>query len=179
MEDKFLGWKSLPLAFFGFKNIITWHEKLCEGQARKMSQARQMLTHALLPVANEEDATYTAQGLAPYEPNHVTALYVVEKADGAPDKMPLEQAHDIAEESFSAIREVFTAMDEYVAYDRDVIAEIFAVADEVGASAIVFRPRQGNRLSRFLSGDLSLKLVLNADRPVIAPPQTNKLQDGA
>ena len=136
-----------------------------------------MLTHVLLPVANAEDASYTAQGLAAYEPSNVTALYVVEKADGAPDKISLEQAHEIAEESFSAIRHVFSDAGEYVAYDRNVVAEIFTVAEEIGASAIVFRPRKGNRLSRFLSGNLSLKLVLNADRPVIALPQSNSLQE--
>jgi hypothetical protein len=51
---------------------------------------RDLLAHVLLPVANEEDALATATALEPYRPERVTALHVVEKGGGVPDKTPVE-----------------------------------------------------------------------------------------
>lgn len=130
-----------------------------------------MLEHVLLPVAHEDDARRTAQQLAPYRPEHVTALHVVEKGGGVPDKTPVEQSETIAADAYAALRDVFPDADEHTAYARDVVEAIFEAADEVDASAIAYRSRGGNRLMQFLSGDLSLKLVTNADRPVIALPR--------
>ena len=129
-----------------------------------------ILAHVLLPVAHEADALATATALEPYGPTHVTALHVVEKGGGVPDKTPVEQSEDLAAESYAAVRSVFPDADEHTAYGRDVAAEIFDAADELGASAIAFRSRGGNRLMQFLSGDISLELVTKADRPVIALP---------
>lgn len=135
--------------------------------------ARQsLLTHVLLPVANEEDARRSALALEPYEPDQVTALHVVEKGGGVPDKTPVEQSHEIAAESFAAVREVFPDAREHTAYGRDVVGAIFETADEIEASAVAYRSRGGGRLMQFLSGDLSLKLLTQADRPVIALPRT-------
>jgi nucleotide-binding universal stress UspA family protein len=135
------------------------------------SDDEDILAHVLLPVAHEADAEATASALEPYGPSHVTALHVVEKGGGVPDKTPVEQSEGVAEESYAAVREVFPGADEHTAYGRDVAAKIFDAADEVGASAIAYRSRGGNRLMQFLSGDISLKLVTNADRPVIALPR--------
>jgi len=66
---------------------------------------------------------------------------------------------------------VFPDADDHTAYGRNVAEEIFDAADAVGASAIAYRSRDGGRLMQFLSGDLSLKLVTNADIPVIALPR--------
>jgi len=132
---------------------------------------RDMLAHVLLPVANEEDALKTAAALEPYHPEHVTALHVVEKGEGVPDKTPVEQSEELAEESYAAVRTVFPDADDHTAYARDVVSRIFEAADEVGTSAIAYRSRGGNRLVQFLSGDFSLKPVTNADRPVIALPR--------
>ena len=131
---------------------------------------RDLLDHVLLPVANEDDALATATGLEPYEPNHVTALHVVEKGEGVPDKTPVEQSEQLAEESYAAVRTVFPDADEHTAYDRQIVEAIRAAADEVGASAIAFHARGGSRLLQFLSGDITLKLVTDADIPVIALP---------
>ena len=138
---------------------------------RAESNDRELLAHVLLPVAHEDDARKTAMALEPYQPDHVTALHVVEKGGGVPDKTPVEQSEELAEESYVAVRRVFPDADDYTAYARDVVGAIFEAADEVDASAIAYRSRGGNRIMQFLSGDLSLKLVTNADRPVIALPR--------
>jgi nucleotide-binding universal stress UspA family protein len=132
-----------------------------------------LLGHVLLPVANENDALETAKALEPYEPDQVTALHVVEKGGGTPDKTPVEQSEALAAESYAAVRSVFPDAGDHTAYARDVAGAIFDAAEEVNASAIAYRSRGGNRLMQFLSGDISLKLVTNADRPVIALPREN------
>ena len=134
---------------------------------------RGLLAHVLLPVANEEDARKTAEALEPYGPDHVTALHVVEKGGGVPDKTPVEQSETLAEESYAAVRTVFPTADNHTAYARDIVGAIFDAAAEVDASAIAYRSRGGNRIMQFLSGDLSLKLVTQAECPVIALPHTN------
>jgi nucleotide-binding universal stress UspA family protein len=138
------------------------------------STGEAMLANVLLPVANEDDALATARALEPYEPKHVTALHVVEKGGGVPDKAPVEQSEELAAESHAAVRSVFPDADDHTAYGRDVAAKIFEAAAEVGASAIAYRSRGGNRLMQFLSGDISMKLVTKADRPVIALPRTEE-----
>lgn len=132
---------------------------------------KDLLGHVLVPVANEEDALTTAKGLEPYQPDKVTALHVVEKGGGVPDKTPVEQSKELAEESYAAVRTVFPDAADHTAYARDVIGAIFDAADEVDATAIAYRSRGGNRLMQFLSGDASLKLVTKADLPVIALPR--------
>jgi nucleotide-binding universal stress UspA family protein len=130
-----------------------------------------LLDHVLLPVADEEDARASAQALARYDPKRVTTLHVVEKGEGVPDKTPVAQSEWLAADAFSAVREVFPEADDHTAYARDVVAAIFDSAEEVGATAIVYRSRGGGRIMQFLSGDLSLKLVTQADRPVVALPR--------
>jgi len=129
-----------------------------------------LLGHVLLPVAHEEDALATAMALEPYDPKHVTALHVVEKGGGVPDKTPVEQSEELSAESYAAVRRVFPDADDHTAYARDVVGAIFDAVDEVDASAIAYRSRDGNRLLQFLSGDLSLKLVTKSHVPVVALP---------
>jgi len=130
-----------------------------------------LLEHVLLPVANEDDALATARVLEPYDPAHVTALHVVEKGEGVPDKTPVEQSKEVAEESYAAVRTVFPDADDNTAYARNVVEAIFDAADDVGASAIAYRARSGGRIMKFLSGDMSLRLVTNAEIPVVALPR--------
>ena len=131
---------------------------------------RGLLGHVLLPVAHEEDARKTATALEPYGPDRVTVLHVVEKGEGVPDKTPVAQSEEVAEASYAAVREVFPDADDHTAYARDVVGAIFEAADDVGATAIAFHAHGGSRLVQFLSGDTTLKLVTNADIPVIALP---------
>ncbi|WP_018256356.1 universal stress protein [Halomicrobium katesii] len=138
------------------------------------TNGRDILGHVLVPVATDDDALATARALEPYDPEQVTALHVVEKGDGVPDKSPVEQSEEVAEASYAAVRSVFPDANEHTAYGRDVVQAIFAAADEVDATSIAYRSRGGNRLMQFLSGDVSLKLVTKATRPVIALPHNHE-----
>lgn len=133
-----------------------------------------LLSHVLIPVASEDDARQTAAALAPYDPDHVTVLHVVEKGEGVPDKTPVEQSESIAQEAHEAVMEMFPEATLKKAYRRDVVAAIFDVAEELDATAITYRSRGGNRLVQFLSGDRSVKLVTQAERPVIALPRRSE-----
>lgn len=138
---------------------------------------RDLLAHVPVPVAHEKDARKTAEALKPYNPDQVTALHVVEKGMGVPDKTPVEQSEELAEESYAAVRKVFPEADDHTAYARDIVGAVFDAAAEVDASAIAYRSRGGGRIMQFLSGDLSIKLVTQAERPVIALPRTDRDSD--
>lgn len=129
-----------------------------------------LLDHVLLPVANEEDAHRSARALERYSPKRVTVTHVVEKGGGVPDKTAVEQSKEVAAASYDAVRETFPEAETHTTYERDVVEGIFDAASEVGATAIAYHPREGNRLVRFLSGDLSLKLVTDPRIPVLALP---------
>ncbi|WP_327053895.1 universal stress protein [Halomicrococcus gelatinilyticus] len=124
----------------------------------------------VVPVADAADAHATASALEPYDVESVTVVHVVEKGEGVPDKTPVEQSEAVAADAFEAFRETFPDAETATAYRRDVVAGIVEVAEELDASAIVFRPREGGRVVKFLSGDRSLRLLTEADRPVVALP---------
>lgn len=133
-----------------------------------------LLAHVLMPVANPDDARSTATALAPYDPELVTSVHVVEKGEGVMDKTPVEFSEETADESYAAVREVFPTAQERTAYARDVVGAIFEVAEDIDASVIAYRSRGGGRLMQFLSGDLTLRLVTESDRPVLALPAVDR-----
>lgn len=130
-----------------------------------------LTAHLVVPIADDEDARATANALQAYEFGNVTAVHVVEKGGGTPDKIPLEQAEQRADEAFEAFRDVIPAAETELTYDTDIVEGVFDVAADVSASAIAFRPRGGSRIAQFLSGDTALTLVTESDRPVIALPE--------
>ena len=100
-------------------------------------------------------------------------VHVVEKTGGAPDKLSLEQAEGLAEESFAAFQEVMPGVEAELVHDEDVVGGIVDLAVAVDGSAIAFRPRGGSRLVQLLAGDRALKLVTKPDLPVIALTDTD------
>ena len=138
--------------------------------SRDAQPSNGLLQHLLVPVAHAEDATRTARAISRHEPRQVTVTHVVEKGAGVADKTPVEQSENVAAEAFAAFRESFPDAKEELTYRRDVVAAIVELADELGASAIGFCPRESDRIRRFLAGDKTLRLVTEADRPVIAFP---------
>jgi nucleotide-binding universal stress UspA family protein len=136
-----------------------------------MSQS--LTAHLVVPVANADDARATARSLREYPHGEVTVVHVVEKTGGAPDKLSLEQAEGLAEESFAAFQEVMPDVEAELVYAEDVVEGIVDLAVAVDGSAIAFRPRGGSRLVQLLAGDRALKLVTEPDLPVIALTDTD------
>ncbi|MFB6221598.1 MAG: universal stress protein [Halolamina sp.] len=135
-----------------------------------MTEAPPLLSHLLVPVATEDDARETASALAPYDPEAVTVAHVVEKGEGVSEETPMEQPRSVTAAAVLAFREEFPDAESETVHRRNTVEAVVDIADEVGASAIAFHPREGSRLRKFLSGDHSFRLVTEADRPVISLP---------
>ncbi|SHG58278.1 universal stress protein [Halobaculum gomorrense] len=134
-----------------------------------------LLSRVVVPVASADDAADTAAALKRYdaEVGEVTLVYVVEKAGGAPDKAGVEQREEAAREAFDTFDAALpdVTVDREVVYDTDILDGILSVARGVDATAIAFTPRDGGRFVRMLTGDLALRLVTGADRPVVSLPR--------
>ncbi|WP_135830166.1 universal stress protein [Halorussus halobius] len=129
----------------------------------------------LVPVASSDDARTTARALREHfdlSGTDVTFAFVVEKAGGVPDKAGVEQREAVAEDAFEAARAELTGVEvgTEITYATDVADGIRGVAADVDADAIVFVPREGGRLARFLTGDVALSLATDSDRPVVSLP---------
>ena len=141
-----------------------------------------LLGTVVVPVASVEDAEATfdaALDRIAASDGRVVAVHVVEKGGGVPDKASVEQREGVAEEIFDAVEraceDAGVAVETRLAYDTDVAEAIFDVAEDVDATAIAFTPRGGSRWVRLLTGDVTLSLVTETDRPVVVLPD----RDGA
>lgn len=139
--------------------------------------ATSLFSHVLVPLANEEDARTTAVAISPYisaVDGTITAVNVLEKAGGAPDKASVEQREEYAERIFDRFRSELggsdISMDSKILYGTDVVDTIIDAAHDQGASAIVFTPRGGSRWIKLLAGDVTTALVDKSDLPVVVLP---------
>lgn len=131
--------------------------------------------HILIPVATEEDARATCTALQPYldDVERVTAIHVIEKAGGAPDKAPLEKRREDASDFLAIVDSTLSdsvAVDTRTVFATDLAPALFTEATAVGADAIAFRARGGSRITALLAGDIATKLVTDPEIPVISLP---------
>lgn len=136
-----------------------------------------LLANVLVPIASPEDAEATCDAaLSRLARNggRLTAVHVVEKADGAPDKASVEQREEYANAALAVVErraaEAGVPVETRVVFDTDVTDAILDAAADVGASAIVFTPRSGSRWLDLLTGDVTRSLVKRTNRPVVVLP---------
>ena len=130
----------------------------------------------LVPIADPDDARRTARALKPHlnTDSAVIVTHVVPKGGGVPDKASVEQREEYAEAAYEGFRDEFGAdvgeLTPLTLYGRDVAETIADGAIEAGATAIAFVPREASRWAKLLSGDVSERLVMGSDVPVVALP---------
>ncbi|AZH24169.1 universal stress protein [Haloplanus aerogenes] len=139
-----------------------------------------LLSRPLVPVASEEDAVDTCRAAFPRIAavgGRPVVVHIIEKAGGAPDKASVEQRETVAEAAFDAVRDCAADhgldVETKISYGRDVAGTIIEAADDIDASAIVFRPRGGSWLLDLLTGDVRDALVTESDRPVVVLPDAD------
>lgn len=137
-----------------------------------------LFQHIVIPIASEQDAQTTCVALDPYldHVERVTAVHVIEKAGGAPDKAPLEKRQSDAERFLRNIDYTLSdrvEVETETVYGTDVVAALFDAAEAIEGDAIAFRPRGGSRIKRLLSGDVASRLVVDPPVPVMALPANN------
>lgn len=131
-----------------------------------------LLARVCLPVSSVDDAEASCEALSRYDPTHVVAVHVIEKAGGAPDKASVEQREAVATDIFSVVTRKLadTDVETDLRYGTDIAESIFEAASDHDATAIAFTPRSGSRWIRLLTGDVALSLVTSTDRPVVVLP---------
>jgi len=144
------------------------------------TDAPDLLSRPLVPIASEEDAVETCRAAFPRIAavgGRPVVVHVIEKAGGAPDKASVEQRESAAQESFDAVGACAADYDldveTEIRYGRDVAGVIFETAEDIGASAIVFHPRGGSWVLDLLTGDVRDALVTRSDRPVVVLPDAD------
>ncbi|MCU4743513.1 universal stress protein [Natronoglomus mannanivorans] len=132
-----------------------------------------ILKHVVVPIANEDDATVTCDALEAFlddELETITVVHVIEQTEGYPDKAPFEAREQQSDRIFSIVEDRFTdGLDirRELRYGPDVVDEILAAAEELGATAIGFNTESSGRLERLLSGDSSYRLITESEQPVV------------
>ena len=136
-----------------------------------------LMNDIVVPVSNESDTEKTIKELQYFDPEHITAVFVIEETDGYPNKTPTTVLKDIAEDSMEMFEESFPNADFRLVQSYDVIESIIDTADDVGATSIVYRPRQRSFLSQILSSSQSEELITKSSYPVVALPEPEEMDD--
>jgi nucleotide-binding universal stress UspA family protein len=142
----------------------------------------ELFEHVLIPVAAEVDARMARETILPYLEQVggvATVVHVIKQSKGGIDPSPESIRSEDAQKLFEIVSEDHedsVVAETRTAYGTNIAEAIFDVAHEVGASAIVFSPREKSRLIRLLSGDTALSLVTNPDVPVLAIPQREQTE---
>ncbi|MFP9191056.1 universal stress protein [Natronosalvus vescus] len=136
-------------------------------------------SHILIPVVTEADARATCAALEPYldEIERVTAVHIIEKAGGAPDKAPLEKRREDAADFLAIVDSELShavAVDTKTVFSTDIVSALFSEATDAGADAIAFRARGGSRIKRILAGDIATKIVTDPSVPVVSLPNPDR-----
>ncbi|MFP8952715.1 universal stress protein [Natrialbaceae archaeon A-arb3/5] len=135
-----------------------------------------LLRRMIVPLATEDDARRTCEALKRHldEEAHIYVVHVIEKGGGAPDKAPIgarqRQATEIFELAETMLEPAGYKLETEVRYGTDVVDEIVAAVDEHRGTAIAFVPRDGGRITRYLTGNKTRRLVATDRVPVIALP---------
>ena len=136
-----------------------------------------LIQHVLLPVATVDDARETCRAVRPYlsgVTDRVTVVTVVERSQGWPDIVPKDYRVKLAEEAVETARRILEQEELTVeirlepSYDTPLT--IHELAEEVGATSIVFTPRSKGRLVDLFTGDTAWQLIKKARCPVIVVP---------
>jgi nucleotide-binding universal stress UspA family protein len=132
-----------------------------------------LLERVVVPVADEQDSRATAAAVSRHvdEVQSVVAVHVVEKGGGAVDKAPVGKRRADAAAFLSVVESRLddrVAVETRLAFGTDVAETVVETALDAEATAIVFRPRGGSRLVRFLSGDTAARLVTDPELPVVS-----------
>ncbi len=120
----------------------------------------------------------TARALDRYaaDVDRVTVVHVVERADGTPADAGGEGGEGVIDESHAAFEAVLDGptVESRRVFDEDVVDGILETAAATGSTAVVFSPREGGRLVRYLSGDVALRLVTESPVPVVSLPRADE-----
>ena len=136
------------------------------------------LQRVLVPIANPDDAAATTAALAPYvdaADSLVTAVHIIEKAGGAPDKASVEQPELVAQDIFTTVTSGLTdtkaTIETQILHGTDIAATLIGAAHDNNASAIVFTPRGASRRKKLLAGDVTHNLLNSGDIPILVFPR--------
>lgn len=129
------------------------------------------------PIANPTDAEETARAIHRYahEDSTVVVTHVVEKGEGVPDKVAVEQREQYAEAAYETFADVFPDgwgdLRFETLYGRDVAETIIEGAADADATVVAFTPRGGSRWRQLITGDITRNLVKHSPIPVISLPR--------